>query len=202
VANSASTNGQLTLNARVITTALLAGRIDGIKRIVVPPRAVITPAVRDLLRKKQITLVAATESAPNTQAGAELLVAVVDPAGQFGHALSAIGSEWNGAQRWDGDCVIRAVREVTRAVVQRDAAGIILTRQPSLALCQSNRRASVRAAWGTSVAAVKEALQSIGANVLVVDPTLHGVPELRGILREFVDGSHSCPKAYRTALEA
>jgi hypothetical protein len=200
-AKPARPHGQLTVNQRVITTALLAGRINGIKRVVVPPRAVITPAVRDLLRKKQIAIVWQAEPEGESSHGNDVCVAVVDPEGQFGHALSAVGAEFAGAQRWDGDCVVQAVREITRAIVQGGCLGIILTRQPSLALCQCNRRASMRAAWGVSVPAVKEALQSIGANVLVVNPALHGVPELRGILREFVNGSHTCPAPYRKALE-
>jgi ribose 5-phosphate isomerase RpiB len=90
---------------------------------------------------------------------------------------------------------------VTDAVVDNGDVGIVLTRQPSVALCRANRHASVRAAWGVNVAAVKEAVQSIGANVLVVNPSLHGVYELRGILREFASGNHACPKQYREALE-
>jgi hypothetical protein len=130
-----------------------------------------------------------------------LFLAVVDPAGDFGGATAAAAAELGDVRRWDGDCVIKAIRQVTAAVVEDGFTGIVFTRQPSVALCRGNRHAGVRAAWGVNVAAVKDALQSIGANLLVVNPSLHGVFELRQILREFAGGGHACPEQYREALE-
>jgi hypothetical protein len=199
---SAQDKSRLHLGERVITTAQLDGRLDGVKQVVVQARAVVTPAVRDILRKKRIAIVeGADETEEDNACAARHFLAVVDPAGESGNAAAAVAAELGDVRQWNGDCVVKAVRHVIGAVVDDGCTGIVFTSQPSVALCRGNRHAGVRAAWGVDVAAVKEAVQSIGANVLVVDPSLHSVFELRGILREFASGSHTCPKQYREALE-
>jgi len=52
-----SNTAELTLNDKVITLRLLEGRLTGISRLSVSNRAIVTPAVRDELNQRQITLV-------------------------------------------------------------------------------------------------------------------------------------------------
>jgi hypothetical protein len=47
----------LKLTEKVITTRTIAGKLTGITRLVVQPRAVITPAVLDELKQRDIDLV-------------------------------------------------------------------------------------------------------------------------------------------------
>jgi hypothetical protein len=47
----------LTLTERVITTRTIENRLTGVSRLLVPSRAVVTPAVKDELKKHQIELV-------------------------------------------------------------------------------------------------------------------------------------------------
>ena len=47
----------LRLPERLITRATLQGRLAGVRRIIVEPRAIVTPAVRDELRDQAIELV-------------------------------------------------------------------------------------------------------------------------------------------------
>ncbi len=202
VSSSAQKNSCLQLSERVVTTALLDRKLDGVKQVVVPVRAIVTPAVRDMLRKRRIAIVEGTETEKDVACETKWFLAVVDPASDFGSATAAVAAELGDAQRWDGDCVVKAIQKVTDAVVDEGCTGIVLTSQPSVALCRGNRHSAIRAAWGVDVAAVKEAVRSIGANVLVVNPSIHSVFELRGILREFVSGNHACPEPYRTAFES
>jgi len=58
---SSSPVGELSLDERVVTTRSIEGRLNGITRIVVKRRAVITPAVRDELKQRKIELVEAAE---------------------------------------------------------------------------------------------------------------------------------------------
>jgi hypothetical protein len=48
---------ELTLAERVVTMRSIEGKLDGVARLVVAPRAVVTPAVRDELNERQIELV-------------------------------------------------------------------------------------------------------------------------------------------------
>jgi len=52
-----SPTAELVLKERLVTLRLLEGRLTGIKRVMVPPRAVVTPAVKDELKARKIQLV-------------------------------------------------------------------------------------------------------------------------------------------------
>ena len=47
----------LVLTERVITTRTVDGRLGGVQRLLVPPNAVVTPAVKDELKQRKIELV-------------------------------------------------------------------------------------------------------------------------------------------------
>jgi hypothetical protein len=49
--------GDLELKDRVVTMRSLDGQLSGVKRVVVSPRAVVTPAVLDELKQRDIALV-------------------------------------------------------------------------------------------------------------------------------------------------
>jgi hypothetical protein len=51
------TNSELVLEDRLITLATLDQRLDGVKRLVVGCRAIVTPAVKDELNDRSIELV-------------------------------------------------------------------------------------------------------------------------------------------------
>jgi hypothetical protein len=55
-AANAPANHALRLSERLVTLATLDGRLSGVSRVIVPMRAVVTPAVRDELRRKNIRL--------------------------------------------------------------------------------------------------------------------------------------------------
>lgn len=55
---AADTGGpELRLSEQVVALGTLEGRLDGVARVIVPPRAVVTPAAKDELRDKGIELV-------------------------------------------------------------------------------------------------------------------------------------------------
>ena len=125
---------------------------------------------------------------------------MVDPAAEFTAAVAAVIRELGDVKRVENDCVVKAVRSVAEQVAAGPSAGVVLTRQPAVALCLANRQHGVRAAWAVNPAAVREALTSVGANLLVVNPASHGIYELKVMAREFANGDHECPKPYMKAL--
>jgi ribose 5-phosphate isomerase RpiB len=180
---------------------LVAGRLDGVKEVLVPADAVVTPSVRDELRKRQIVLRKAGVQASDSAIPAGLMLGVAGNADPTGAAAAAVQAEAGGADRIENQCVVEVVRQVTQAVASQTRIGALLTDRPAVALCLANRRASIRAAWGVSAASVREATELIGANLLVLNPAQHSVYELRGMIREFLGGRHDCPTGYRRALE-
>jgi hypothetical protein len=50
-------NAELSIRERVVTLRTIEGRLAGAKRLVVEPRAIVTPAVKDELKARNIELV-------------------------------------------------------------------------------------------------------------------------------------------------
>ena len=50
-------NHDLVLTERVITLRTVEGRLSGVQRLLVPAKAVVTPAVKDELKQRKIELV-------------------------------------------------------------------------------------------------------------------------------------------------
>jgi ribose 5-phosphate isomerase RpiB len=193
-------SAQLQLAGRTITMGLIAGRLGGVKEVLVPAGAVVTPSVRDELRKRQISLRTAGAQAAGAKNQAGLVVGVAGKADPTGAAVAAVQVEAGATERIDNDCVLEVVRHVTQAVAVRRGIGLVLTDRPAVAMCLANRQPSIRAAWGVNPASVRDATKLIGANLLIVNPNQHGVHELRGMIREFLVGQHDCPKEYRRTL--
>jgi hypothetical protein len=57
VGERSSTTAELTLTEKLVTTQTIENRLIGVRRLLVPKRAVVTPAVKDELKKHQIELV-------------------------------------------------------------------------------------------------------------------------------------------------
>lgn len=49
--------GELRLTERLVTLSTIRGRLPNIRRVIVPSRAIVTHAVRDELKQRQIELV-------------------------------------------------------------------------------------------------------------------------------------------------
>jgi hypothetical protein len=47
----------LALTEKLITIRTIEGRLTGVKRLIVKPRAIVTPAVRDELKQRNIQLI-------------------------------------------------------------------------------------------------------------------------------------------------
>lgn len=199
-ASPAGRSDQLHLEQRTITLGLVQGRLQGIKEVLVPAGAVVTPSVRDELRKRQIPLRVQNPAADAAPQPAGLVLGVAGPTAVAEAALAVVQAESAAAKRIAGDGVLDVVQQVTQIMGDHNQIGLLLTDRPAVALCLANRHRRIRAAWGVNAAAVRQSAGLIGANLLVVDPSQHGLFELRGIIRAFVEGPHDCPAAYRTAL--
>jgi hypothetical protein len=68
-------------------------------------------------------------------------------------------------------------------------------------LCLANRRSGVRAALGAEPAGVRRAVESIGANLLVLDVAGKSLFQQLKIVREFVaPGPRCCPPPWAQVL--
>ena len=212
----------LQLCDRVVTLALLEGRLDGVKRVLIPVGSLVTPAVRDELRKRQVELVrggASSPAAPDSasrgrrSAGDEattltrvadtgLVVGVVTGTQDPAVLVKTLCADLGEVSCLTGSSLLEVVQRVSGVIVGQRRNAVLLTNQPAAAVCVANRRRGVRATWGWSAAAAAEATQTMGVNLLVVDPAAHSVFEVRRMIRAFVQaGVCDCPVELQAALD-
>ena len=201
---------ELVLDCRVVTMTGLGdrlggARLDGVRRLVVPPGAVVTPSVRDALRQKNVTLSFANPSlaAPSDDQAAEVrlvLVAAVtgyDPAALVG----ALRDESIRIESDASDCLIEVADKLAKALHEPRTLGVVLTSRRAVALCLANRLDGVRAISGNDAAEVAQSAELVGANLLVIDPAGKGLIPLKRMVLEFRRaGVRECPEVLRGRL--
>jgi len=195
-----SANGQLAVASRVVTLSEIGDRLAGIKRLVVPAGAVITPSVRDEILRRGITLdFAGAEEASRT--AVRLTMVTVgqwfDPA----PLANMLRGEAVELDLHASDCLFATTDLMAQHVSPGDRLGAVLTSQPAIALCLLNRVPKLRAVSGRDAGEVARAAASVGANVLVPRPHGVGLAQLRQMLRQFCrEGVRECPEALRERL--
>ena len=153
--------------------AEVAGRLEGVRRLVVPRGAVVTPAVRDELLCRQIALVyddSADCSAFRSQRGealadengtvpfrtndkgptaaASLLVVTSGTDFDATALMAALDRDVLRVKSWSSDCLIAAVDRLAVEVAKPDTLGVLLTPSVAAGLCLANRLPGVRAVTG------------------------------------------------------
>ncbi len=189
--------GTLRLAERVITLATLEGRLRGVRRVAVGRSAVVTPSVRDVLGRQGIALVREDLKCAGS---ATLMNCQVRVTGA--DCSAATLSSQLGLQVVSVDRVAEAVKQSVRDIRTEQKLAIVITRQTALALCLANRHRRVRAAIARCEETVRDAVGSIGANLLVIDPRRAKPEELPRLIRIFAEGgSRDCPHEFAQLLE-
>lgn len=205
-AEALHTNGQTTtsppeelvMQERLITLAALDGRLAGIRRVVVPQRAVVTPAVKDELKQRNVQLLRQdaneAEGSVSQPRNAKLVIAAAITNFDAG-ALSRSISQPHDVVSCGGS-LSEAINQLAGQVGQGRLA-VLLSDAPAAAVVLANRHAGVRAALATSFPAVRRAVEEIGANLLIVEPFGRSLSELGALIGEFIQGGRrECPRKY------
>ena len=154
----------------------------------VPPGALVTPAVRDELRRKGVALVRGSAAASVRKELPRLLLVVGRTRHDPAAAVQMLAQEGIDVQTETSDCMIASTDKLAAAVAPGQSLGLLWTRHTAAGLCLANRHAGVRAVLATGVSATAAAVSAVGANVLVVDPTVGTAYEKKQILRDFCLG--------------
>jgi hypothetical protein len=166
---------------RVISLELLDERLAGGAELAVRHNAVITPAARDWLRQRGITVVrqAVGQDAGGrkNEAAIGLVGTAFDPRDLIGWA-ERDGIACRRLQASELDEVIGSMRDFIR----QHRCGLILTSSVAKTVCLANRHLSIRAAAVRDLGDADEAIRSLDANLLVADPARHPVHALRHIV--------------------
>jgi hypothetical protein len=200
-AGDSNHNGDLVVTSRVVTMLDVSGRLDAARRLIVSREAIVTPAVRDELLRRGMTLAYGDSSNGRTAAPVRLVVMTAgtdfDPA-----ALAAgLAREGLNVEHSASDCIISATDQLAAEIGRSGTLGVLLTRHTAAGMCLANRLRGVRAVTGGDAPAVALAAAAVGANLLVIDPEAGTFFQLRQMASEFCRlGMRSCPGPFLTRL--
>ncbi len=191
----------LVIDRRVVTLTDLPERLDGVRRVVVPPGAVVTPSVRDVLQRRHLPLVFGTPSIPATRGGLRVIVVTHGPKHDPAPLAQALAGEGFAVDWRRADCLIAATDQLAGELRAGGVLGVLLTRHAAAAVCLANRLAGVRAVRASTADEAVADAEAVGANLLVIDPAAQGpFPTRQMALRFLHGGPRECPEVFRQRL--
>ncbi|MBN2021167.1 MAG: hypothetical protein JW809_00090 [Pirellulales bacterium] len=187
--------------ARVVTLADVGPRLGNARCLLVPPGAVVTPAVRDVLRDRGISLCfASVESPPGTAGGTLAMVVAVssfDPAA----VVEILRKSGLVVEPTRSACLIETCDRLAEAASRGGLLGVVLTPHVAAALCLANRLSGLRAVMAADPDQAVEAARAVGANVLVARPDGFAPYRLGQMIARFAAGApYACPESLRGRL--
>jgi hypothetical protein len=199
---SAVAPGTLVIDDAVVTLASLDGRLDGVNRVVASSTAVVTPAVRDELRERGITLERG-ESGGQLATATQRKLVFASAKGRcdtdaIARALRATGVE---LETIECSGMANTVGELACRIAGEGVMCVVATSRPAAAACVANRHTGVRAAAVASVDDVDRAISEVGANLLAIDVVGTSTHVLRMAVRRFAELSPcNCPAEFAACL--
>jgi len=182
------------ISGRVVSLEELK-KLGDVKRLIVPEKAVVTPAVRDEIRKRNIELVtekeAASPKAEQFQVWLGLHLQKKEPKA----AIDFLAKNY-ALEKAAFECILRTVEAATeKLAASPQTLGVILSGYSALAICVANRQPTLSAVLGIDAATLKTDAKQIGANLLVIDPERSGPYKTQSLLKAFLaDGVRKVPK--------
>ena len=192
--------GDVVVLERVVTLAGLGDRLAAAKRLVVPPRAVVTPAVRDELRRRNVALVV-EECRPDGPSAGKVALTVLGSRTDPKPLVTELQRHGLNVEQQQFDCLIRATDDMARQLAVPGTAGVLLSNYGAIASCLANRHAKVRAVLASDESRTATDAVSIGANLLVVEPRRTAPETLLRIVTDFCQqGPGECPEELQDRL--
>jgi hypothetical protein len=153
------------------------------------------------LREAQIAISYRVGQKANTPRQVGLVLGVAETTSDPAPLEAALRREETAIEQLARSGLASVVEELGDEVRKGGKLGLLITGAVDLALCLANRRAGVRAVLGAEPAGVRRAVESIGANLLVLDIAGKSLFQQLKIVREFSSpGPRSCPPAWLQVL--
>ena len=187
--------GDVVIADRVVTLAGIGERLASARRLVVPPRAVVTPAVRDELRRRNVTLVVEENSPTNTSTGRKVAMTVLGSKIDSKPVVDELARQGLVVDVQRVDCLVRATDDMARQLRNTGTTGIVLSNYGAIAMCLANRHQGVRAVLASDESRTATDAVSVGANLLVAEPRRLAPEMLVKLVSAFCQqGPGECPK--------
>ncbi len=195
------------ISRNVVTLADIEGHLENIEAVQVAQRAVVTPAVRDVLHDKKIKLVYGSDTSPAGSiaknevvkiSGAKnasaknkqptLLLAIAETKISPALAAACLPNAAGAVVLGENKSLTEVVRELSEQLRDGAKRVVLLTEQPHAAVCWANRHDHVCAAAVSQITEWDSAKRSLDINWLVLNPEVLSVYLLRTIIKRFSAG--------------
>jgi len=191
----------LVVNERVVTLAQVEGRASTTRRLVVPSGAVVTPAVHDELRRRGMVLEYGNAPADIPETACKLAIWSVSKRYDPAPLVAALTRNGVPVDVTLSECLVATTDALAGAIRRGETVGLILTRQPAVALCLANRHAGVRGVVGLDTPQVAADLAAVGGNVLAVDWATRTLFQMKQMVSELCRGApRPCPDELKQRL--
>ncbi len=201
VRKAATPADALVLSDRVVTLAKLEGRPSGVRRLVVPEGAVVTPAVRDEVRRRGMTLQYAAARRQALDGARRLAVWNVSNRYDSAPLMAVLERDGVRVDLESATCLIATTDALAAELRRGDTVGLILTRRPAVALCLANRHAGVRGVMGLDAPQTAADLAAVGGNLLAVDWAARTLFQMKQMITELLRGApRACPDELKERL--
>jgi hypothetical protein len=162
---------ELWLEQRVITVGDLERRLARVQTVVAPPDAIITPAAKDLLREKRITVRRATPPAKKTPLlRAPLLLGVAETNFDPSRVIDYLARRGVQVEPIARTGMKTVVAELAEEVSRSGRRAWLLTESTQLATCLANRTPGVWAATANHRGELRTAQRTISINFTITAP--------------------------------
>ena len=185
----------------MVTMSEISGRLDGVRRLLVSPQAIVTPAARDELARRNVDLVR-TAAAKNPVTG-NLRLLLVAAATSFDPAPLAdtLAADGVAVRQERMDCLVAATDYLAGELAKPGTLAALVSPHAAAAICLANRHSGVRAVQGLDAPSAAAATAGVGANLLVLDPGVGTFYQWKQMLGEFCRrGVRPCPEPLQKRL--
>jgi hypothetical protein len=181
-----SSSGDVHLSDRVITLESLQGQL-GAKTIVVHPKAVVTPAVKDLLRQQNIRLVRQlpTENAQATRPAPLLLVT-----NEAQHSAMSKRVCSQQATTIAASNAASAVSAIDQHLANGSSGAVWCSDTPFASVAATFGHASLRAMQLFNLQDLPRAIEQAQPNVLILDCHTWNAPAIMNLVRNWYRSLH------------
>jgi hypothetical protein len=196
-----SNTNELVLASRLVTLGEVSGRLAGIRRLLVSPGTVITPAVIDEVKKRNIQVIFNAAASVASAEPLKLTIIAARTKIDTTPLAAALQSEQIEVELLSSKCLIEATDRLAGEAKKPNTLGLLLTPYEAESLCLANKLSGVRAISGRDANQVAADASAVGANVLVINPKKIGPFEIRQMLNEFCRGGiRPCPDVLKQRL--
>ena len=201
-ATNAVAADSLTLAERVITADLLSRRLNGVRQVVLPAGAIVTPSAKDLLRERNIGWsFGAAKSPAAASGGRTLFVGVADSKFCPAALVRGLAKQGIQVQQVASAGLVAVTQELGEQVALSGALALLLTGSTAAAVCLANRRRGVRAIQAGTMEQLVAGIEAVGANLLIIDPVATSYFQLQRTITRFCDPApRTCPAHLQGAL--